>query len=158
MSAKPCRLRLSPGLRALVDAASPNASAAQRALMLLGVSLVGYDLSGCRADLGRLLGEELDPHVRTAIDALYGYRGPGVGVSPHDRPTASLHVAHQQPTAVPPQGTAEPKAGELLAQIRVVDMEQVVPETPPSFPAEDEASQEPSLPDDDPFASVGIDV
>lgn len=157
MSAKPCRLRLSPALRALVEAASPNTSAAQRALLLLGASLVGYDLSGCRADLGRLLGEELDPRVRAAIDALYGYREPGVGVPPHSRPTTDLHASHQAPTAVPPQGHTEPTAGHLPAQFRVVDLEQVVPETPPS-PTEYEAPPAPSLPDDDPFASVGIDV
>jgi hypothetical protein len=99
MSAKPCRLRLSPALRALIDTASPNASAAQRALLLLGASAVGYDLAACRADLGRLLGEELEPRLRAAIDELYGFGGAAVGIPSYTRPTAGPPAAHPQATA-----------------------------------------------------------
>lgn len=158
MSARPCRLRLSPALRALVDATSPNASAAQRALMLLGASLVGYDLSACRADLGRLLGEELDPRVRVAIDALYGYRSPGVGQPPHDRPTAGLHPAHQAATAVPRPGHTGSRASSPAAQGRAIDPIPQAPEPltrPPDGPG---LLPAPSPPDDDLFTSLGIDV
>ena len=156
MSAKPCRLRLSPALRALVDAASPNASAAQRALMLLGANIVGYDLSGCWPDLGRLLGEELDPRVRAAIDALYSYRGPGVGPPSHDWPTADLPAAYQAPTAVPQGGHPEPTAGLPPAEAPGVDL--AIPGGPPLSPAKDDASPQPLPPDAGPFASGGIVV
>jgi hypothetical protein len=55
----------------LITAVGANSSAAHRALLLLGAQAAGYDLSACRADIGRLLGEALDEPVRRELAALY---------------------------------------------------------------------------------------
>lgn len=110
MSGQPFRLRLSPALRELVGRTSPNASAGLRALLLLGASAVGYDLAACRADLGRLLGEELDPQVRAAIDGLYSA---GKAAS-YAQTTGDLQPASTRTTGdLPPQDRRAEQAGDL---------------------------------------------
>lgn len=101
MSAAPTRLRLSPSLQGLAASVSPNTSAALRALLLLGAAAAGYDLLDYRADLGRLLGEELAPQVRTAIEELYpGGRAP-VGQPAYGCPTAVLPSETPHAPALP---------------------------------------------------------
>ena len=114
MSPPPLRLRISPALQRLVTGASPNTSAGLRALLLLGAHAAGYDLGDCRADLGRLLGEEFAPPLRSAVEALYQRSqgsgsgsefgsGPGpVGQPTYERPTDVL------PPPEPPSIAAEP--------------------------------------------------
>ncbi len=114
MSPPPLRLRISPALQRLVTGASPNTSAGLRALLLLGAHAAGYDLGDCRADLGRLLGEEFAPPLRSAVEALYQRSqgqgsgsefGPGsgsVGQPTYERPTDVL------PPPEPPSVAAEP--------------------------------------------------
>ncbi len=108
MSPPPLRLRISPALQRLVTGASPNTSAGLRALLLLGAHAAGYDLGDCRADLGRLLGEEFAPPLRSAVEALYQRsQGPGSGPGPVGQPT------YERPTDVlpppePPSIAAEP--------------------------------------------------
>jgi hypothetical protein len=115
----------------LVDAVSPNASAAPRALLLLGASAAGYDLVACRADLGRLLGKQLDPPVRAAIDALYDAGRTHVDMPSPAWPTSGPHSTYERATAGPQAGDA---GDTSVGQGREVP------------------------PDDDPFASVGMDV
>jgi hypothetical protein len=71
MSQAPHRVRLSPALAALLSVVGSNSSAAHRALLLLGAHAAGYDLSTCRSDIGRLLGEELDEPVQQRLATLY---------------------------------------------------------------------------------------
>lgn len=60
-------VRVSPALRALLDAAGPLNSAT-RALLLLGAAAAGLEIDGARAEPYRLLGaEELRPGVRAAL-------------------------------------------------------------------------------------------
>ena len=114
MSPPPLRLRISPALQRLVVGTSPNTSAGLRALLLLGAHTAGYDLGACRPDLGRLLGEELAPPLRSAIEALYQRSqgsGPGpelecVGQPTYDRPTDVL------PPPEPLSLSAEPPSGD----------------------------------------------
>lgn len=101
MSAAPTRLRLSPALQRLVAGVSPNTSAGLRALLLLGAAAAGYDLGDCRADLGRLLGEELAPQVRTAVEALYPGGRTAVGQTAYARPTAGLQPEMPPAPALP---------------------------------------------------------
>ena len=133
MNNVPYRIRLSPALRALLATASPNDTVALRALLLIGAHAVGYDLTACRADLGRLLGAAIDEPVRSAIDQIYGlrrteslptaYENPTPGLPPaYDQPTPGLPPTYDQPTPdlhhpVPPAAPdlAEPDA--LLAAI-----------------------------------------
>lgn len=102
MSAAPTRLRLSPALQHLVTGVSPNTSAGLRALLLLGANAAGYDLGDCRADLGRLLGEELAPPIRSAVEVLYQHGRTPVGQPTYERPTDVLHPPEAQPAVLSP--------------------------------------------------------
>jgi tryptophan 2,3-dioxygenase len=87
MSEAPHRVRLTPALRTLLARVSPNASAAHRALLLLGAHAAGYDLAAHRAEIARALAEELDEPVARAIEALLGARRAAVGQEAYGRPT-----------------------------------------------------------------------
>jgi hypothetical protein len=84
----------------------------RRALLLLGAAAAGYDLGDCRADLGRLLGEELAPQVRTAVEALYPGNRTAAGQPAYARPTAGL------PPKIPP-APALPLDDDPLAGVEI---------------------------------------
>ena len=122
MSNVPYRIRLSPALRALLASASPNDTVALRALLLIGAHAVGYDLTACRADLGRLLGATIDAPVRSAIDQIYGLRRAESLPPAYDQPTPDLPTTYDQPTPdlhhpVPPAAPDPAKPDALLAAI-----------------------------------------
>lgn len=71
MSRAPRRIRMSVALEQLVGLVGANASAAHRALLLLGAQAAGYDLHPCRSDIGRLLGEDLAEPVQQRLADLY---------------------------------------------------------------------------------------
>lgn len=76
-------------------------SGAQFDAILLGAAAAGYDLGDCRADLGRLLGEELAPQVRTAVEALYPGGRIAVGQPAYAQPTAGLQLEMPPAPALP---------------------------------------------------------
>lgn len=94
----PCRFRLSPALRALLASASPNTSAALRALLLLGAHAAGYDLTPYRADLGRLLGAPLAAPIQHALTTLATDGRTAVGHLSYRCPTSDLPIPDRPPT------------------------------------------------------------
>lgn len=102
MSGDPLRIRLSPALRNLLSRVSPNNNAAIRALLLLGARTAGYDLSTCRADTSRLLGEKLDDPVRAALDQIYGVHRPDNRQEDYTGATQGPHGGHTRTTGAFP--------------------------------------------------------
>jgi hypothetical protein len=90
MSRVPHRVRISGSLHSLLETVGRNSSASHRALLLLGAQAAGYDLTACRADIGRLLGEELDEPVLHRLAALYEACRTGVGSRAAPPPTNVL--------------------------------------------------------------------
>ena len=141
MSPPPLRLRISPALQRLVTGVSPNTSAGLRALLLLGAHAAGYDLSDCRADLGRLLGEEFAPPLRSAVEALYQRsQGPGPGSGPGSESGSG-----------PGPGSGPGSVGQPTYE-RPTDV--LPPPEPPSIAAEPSHDDREA----DPLAGVGIEV
>ena len=75
----PLRVRLSQPLQTALGRVGGNASAATRALLVLGLHAAGYDVTGLRRDVALLLAEELDAPVAAALAALAEGRRTGVG-------------------------------------------------------------------------------
>lgn len=105
MSRAPHRVRISGSLNSVLEYVGPNSSAVHRALLLLGAQAAGYDLTPCRADIGRLLGEDLDEPVLRQLAALYEICRTGVGRKADPFPTPVLPRtepdASEQPTEDP---------------------------------------------------------
>lgn len=75
----PQRVRISPALACVLAQVGGTASAAHRALLILGAHAAGYDLSACRRDLALLLAEDLDAPVRARLQEIAGERRTDVG-------------------------------------------------------------------------------
>lgn len=75
----PQRVRISPALACVLAQVGGTASAAHRALLIIGAHAAGYDLSACRRDLALLLAEELDAPVRVRLQEIAGECRTGVG-------------------------------------------------------------------------------
>ncbi|MFP4438866.1 MAG: hypothetical protein ACLFVO_16630 [Chloroflexaceae bacterium] len=97
MSTAPHRVRLSQALQGLLARTSSNASAAHRALLLLGANAAAYDLTDCRADIGKLLGEALDEAVQGRLTEIYRTYSPDVGQVSYAEPPADLQTPEQTP-------------------------------------------------------------
>lgn len=89
----PQRVRISPALASVLGQVGGTASAAHRALLILGAHAAGYDLSACRRDLALLLAEDLDAPVRTRLQEIAGERRTDVGRASY----ASQVVAAPEP-------------------------------------------------------------
>lgn len=86
----PQRVRISSALANVLAQVGGTASAAHRALLLIGAHAAGYDLSACRRDLALLLAEELDAPVRTRLQEISGECRTGVGHSPYTVQAAAV--------------------------------------------------------------------
>ena len=75
----PLRVRLSTPLQAALGRVGDNASAAARALLVLGLHAAGYDLAALRRDIALLLAEQLDAPVAQALREISEGRRTGVG-------------------------------------------------------------------------------
>jgi len=115
----PHRVRLAPCLTAVLEQVHPtNASAAHRALLLLGAHAAGYDLTGCAAEVHRVLAAAgLSDQTRQALVQALAQRRTDVGQVSYNRRTDVGHLSYADlpdadgDTDGDTDGDADPLAG-----------------------------------------------
>jgi len=134
-------VRTTARVRAMIDRVG-TVNAATRALLFIGAHRAGLELEGMDREIALLLAEDLDRRVASTLRQVY----------------AALMDATDagDPEWIAPLPTAQPGPGHVMAVGRLAQSPTPgdVAATPTLLPFEQPAQSE----EDDPFASVGIEV